>query len=45
MVDAILTHSVLPHISQALLAASTRDRAIASIRLDAVDGEFRYEYA
>lgn len=45
MVDAILTHSVLPHISQALLAASAQDRGIAAITLDAVDGEFRYEYA
>ncbi|AOB30020.1 hypothetical protein AKI39_03945 [Bordetella sp. H567] len=45
MVDAILTHSVLPHISQALLAASTQDRGITAITLDAVDGEFRYEYA
>jgi type VI secretion system protein VasG len=45
MVDAILTNTVLPHVSQALLTASAQDRGIARITLDATDGEFRYEYA
>jgi type VI secretion system protein VasG len=45
MVDAILTNTVLPHISQSLLAASTQNRGIKTAVLDAADGEFRYEYA
>ncbi|ARP91787.1 ClpV1 family T6SS ATPase [Bordetella genomosp. 9] len=45
MVDAILNHTVLPRISQALLTASTEDRGIRSVVLDAAGGEFRYEYA
>jgi type VI secretion system protein VasG len=45
MVDAILTNTVLPHISQALLTASSQDRGVKSVTLGAVDGEFHYEYA
>ncbi|OZI62329.1 type VI secretion system ATPase TssH [Bordetella genomosp. 11] len=45
MVDAILTNSVLPRISHALLSASTQERGIGAIALDAADGEFTYEYA
>ncbi|ANN68573.1 type VI secretion system ATPase TssH [Bordetella bronchialis] len=45
MVDAILTHTVLPRISQALLTASAQERGVRRIALDAADGEFRYEYA
>jgi type VI secretion system protein VasG len=45
MVDAILTNTVLPHISQALLTASTRDSRISAVALDVADGDFSYEYA
>jgi type VI secretion system protein VasG len=45
MVDAILTNTVLPRISEALLTASTDDRGFRAITLDAADDEFRYEYA
>jgi type VI secretion system protein VasG len=44
MVDAILTHSVLPRISQELLAASIDGRRLQAVWLNAGDGEFGYCY-
>ncbi|ARP93611.1 type VI secretion system ATPase TssH [Bordetella genomosp. 13] len=45
MVDAILTHRVLPHISRELLGASLGGQSWTRIRVSARDGEFAYDYA
>ncbi|SAI26100.1 ATPase [Bordetella ansorpii] len=47
MVDAILTHRVLPKISRELLGASlgSDGHGWTRLRLSAKDGEFAYEYA
>ncbi|OZI37321.1 ClpV1 family T6SS ATPase [Bordetella genomosp. 10] len=44
MVDAILTNTVLPRISQELLAASVDGRRVSAAWLDAAGGEFTYRY-
>ncbi|ALM85923.1 type VI secretion system ATPase TssH [Bordetella sp. N] len=44
MVDAILTNTVLPRISQELLAASVAGRRVTTVALDADGGEFAYHY-
>ncbi|KVO50007.1 type VI secretion system ATPase TssH [Burkholderia stagnalis] len=44
MVDAILTHAMLPRISRAILEATLEGRALASIDVSAADGEFVYRF-
>ncbi|MGU7768713.1 type VI secretion system ATPase TssH [Burkholderia sp. MR1-5-21] len=44
MVDAILTHTVLPRISQAILRATVEGHALASIDVGAADGQFVYRF-
>ncbi|MEK2604283.1 type VI secretion system ATPase TssH [Burkholderia arboris] len=44
MVDAILTHTVMPRISRAILQATLEARALASIEVSAADGEFAYRF-
>ncbi|WP_431825258.1 type VI secretion system ATPase TssH [Burkholderia sp. F1] len=44
MVDAILTHTVLPRISQAILRATLDGRALAAIEVGAADGQFVYRF-
>jgi len=44
MVDAILTHTLLPRISQALLRATIDGRVLAAIEVDAEDGQFVYRF-
>ncbi|KVD66532.1 type VI secretion system ATPase TssH [Burkholderia ubonensis] len=44
MVDAILTHTVLPRISQAILRATLDGRALAAIEASAADGQFVYRF-
>ncbi|KWI27927.1 ClpV1 family T6SS ATPase [Burkholderia ubonensis] len=44
MVDAILTHTVLPRISQAILRAMLDGRALAAIEVSAADGQFVYRF-
>ncbi|MBN3816228.1 type VI secretion system ATPase TssH, partial [Paraburkholderia sp. Se-20369] len=44
MVDAILTHTVLPRISRAILQATLEGRTLASIDVSAADGEFVYRF-
>jgi type VI secretion system protein VasG len=44
MVDAILTNTVLPRISQELLTASVDGRRVKTVALDAANGEFEYRY-
>lgn len=45
MVDAILTNTVLPHVSQKLLESTIAGETIAALNLDAQDGEFVYQYS
>ncbi|WP_175918001.1 type VI secretion system ATPase TssH [Burkholderia pyrrocinia] len=44
MVDAILTHTVMPRISRAILQATLNGRALSSIEVSAADGEFAYRF-
>ncbi|KWC19917.1 type VI secretion system ATPase TssH [Burkholderia ubonensis] len=44
MVDAILAHTVLPRISQAILRATLDGRALAAIEVSAADGQFVYRF-
>ncbi|UVE68339.1 type VI secretion system ATPase TssH [Burkholderia pyrrocinia] len=44
MVDAILTHTVMPRISRAILRATLEGRALSSIEVSAADGEFAYRF-
>lgn len=45
MVDAILTHSVLPAISDKYLTALMEGREVRGVRVGVKDGEFTYEFA
>ncbi|KVC43528.1 type VI secretion system ATPase TssH [Burkholderia diffusa] len=44
MVDAILTHTVMPRIGRAILEATLEGRALASIEVSAAGGEFAYRF-
>lgn len=44
MVDAILTHTVMPRISRAILQATLEGRTLSSIEVRAADGEFAYRF-
>ncbi|VWB74997.1 ATPase AAA [Burkholderia pseudomultivorans] len=44
MVDAILTHTVMPRIGRAILEATLEGRALASIEVSAAGGEFVYRF-
>ncbi|AOK49115.1 ClpV1 family T6SS ATPase [Burkholderia sp. MSMB617WGS] len=44
MVDAILTHTVLPRISQEILRATIEARALSAIDVSADDGQFVYRF-
>ncbi|ACO78837.1 ClpA/B-type protease [Azotobacter vinelandii CA] len=44
MVDAILTHTVLPHISRELLLRAGGEAPLTRIQLDAEQGEFVYRF-
>jgi type VI secretion system protein VasG len=45
MIDAILTNTVLPTISQEILHRMLETKSLSRIAVTAVDGDFRYEYA
>ncbi len=45
MVDAILTHSVLPAISLKYLTALMEGREVRAVRVGVKDGDFSYEFA
>ncbi|RQZ20622.1 type VI secretion system ATPase TssH [Burkholderia sp. Bp9031] len=44
MVDAILTHTVMPRIGRTILEATLEGRALASIEVSAAGGEFAYRF-
>jgi type VI secretion system protein VasG len=44
MVDAILTHTLLPEISMAFLSRLVEGGKVERVQVSAVDGEFRYSF-
>lgn len=44
MIDAILTNTILPHISRELLQRNIQGKKISVVEIDAADGEFIYRY-
>lgn len=44
MIDAILTNTILPHISRELLQCSIQGRKIVTVEVDVADGDFVYRY-
>jgi len=44
MVDAILTNTVLPAISQEFLTRMVEGKPVARVQLQVRDGEFAYEF-
>jgi type VI secretion system protein VasG len=45
MIDAILTNTVLPTLSQEILTRTLESRTLSRVALSARDGDFVYEYA
>jgi type VI secretion system protein VasG len=45
MIDAILTNTLLPTISQEILSRTLEGKTLSRIALSAAAGDFRYEYA
>jgi type VI secretion system protein VasG len=45
MIDAILTNTVLPAISQEILRRTFDGRTLSRVALTTADGDFRYEYS
>jgi type VI secretion system protein VasG len=45
MIDAILTHTILPRLSEEVIGATVSARKLASVRLSAADDDFRYEFS
>jgi type VI secretion system protein VasG len=44
MIDAILTNTVLPRISQELLTRMLEGRSVERVQISVADGEFRYDF-
>jgi type VI secretion system protein VasG len=44
MVDALLTNTVLPKVSQELLTRTLEGKQVSTIRVSVADGDFRYEF-
>ena len=44
MIDAILTNTVLPTVSQEILRRTFDGRTLSRVMLSAADGDFRYDY-
>ncbi|MDN6883861.1 type VI secretion system ATPase TssH [Variovorax sp. CAN2819] len=45
MIDAILTHTILPRLSEEVIGATVSARKLASVQLSAADDDFRYEFS
>jgi type VI secretion system protein VasG len=45
MIDAILTHTILPRLSEEVIGATVSARKLAGVRLSAAEGDFRYEFS
>lgn len=44
MIDAILTNTILPEVSQTLLSRTVQEQKIHTVNIDVVDGQFVYAY-
>jgi type VI secretion system protein VasG len=44
MIDAILTNTVLPHISREFLNRLVEGRTVSRVNLSVADGDFRYAF-
>jgi type VI secretion system protein VasG len=45
MIDAILTHTILPRLSEEVIGATVSARKLAGVRLSAAGDDFQYEFA
>jgi type VI secretion system protein VasG len=45
MIDAILTHTILPRLSEEVIGATVSARKLAGVQLSAADDDFRYEFS
>jgi type VI secretion system protein VasG len=45
MIDAILTHTILPRLSEEVIGATVSARKLAQVRLSAAQDDFRYEFS
>jgi type VI secretion system protein VasG len=45
MIDAILTHTILPRLSEEVIGATVSARTLAGVRLSAAEDDFRYEFS
>ena len=45
MIDAILTHTILPRLSEEVIGATVSARKLAGVRLSAAEDDFRYEFS
>ena len=45
MIDAILTHTILPRLSEEVIGATVSARKLAGVRLSAANDDFRYEFS
>ncbi|WP_445288246.1 type VI secretion system ATPase TssH [Variovorax atrisoli] len=45
MIDALLTHTILPRLSEEVIGATVSARKLAGVRLSAANDDFRYEFS
>jgi len=45
MIDAILTHTILPRLSEEVIGATVSARKLAAVQLSAAGGDFHYEFS
>jgi len=45
MIDAILTHTILPRLSEEVIGATVSARKLTGVQLSAADDDFRYEFS
>ncbi|MGJ7608760.1 type VI secretion system ATPase TssH [Variovorax sp. LT1R20] len=45
MIDAILTHTILPRLSEEVIGATVSARKLAAVQLSAAGDDFRYEFS
>ncbi|WP_295983445.1 type VI secretion system ATPase TssH [uncultured Variovorax sp.] len=45
MIDAILTHTILPRLSEEVIGATVSGRKLSGVQLSAADDDFRYEFS
>jgi len=45
MIDAILTHTILPRLSEEVIGATVSARKLAGVRLGAANDDFHYEFS